>query len=355
MDDVPNDWKAREKQLADVRYAQSIPAKTLQEFCREYEPPAYVLERIVRTNAVYTLTAKTGAGKTGFLTIFGLAVATGRRAVLETDVEPGRVCYIACENADDVRMRLIAACFLLNIDVREVGDRFVVIDRREKPEALALRLALDTEERGNFSLIIVDTLASIFDGTDINDNVQAGEFIRRLRPLTGLPGSPAVVIAAHPVKNAAEDNLLPYGGGAILNEVDGNLTLWRDIAGIAKLHWQGKIRGLEFEPPAFRFEITGSPDMLDVKGRQVQVPVMRPTTGEDADAKAAAAANVDIRVLRAMLAAPDDTIRDWATAADVPRSNLHRKLAALAKQGLVRCALNKWAVTPKGEKSLANV
>ena len=69
---------------------------------------------------------------------------------------------------------------------------------------------------GPFSLIIGDTLQALFDGNDINDNVQAGEFMRRRRPLTQIKGNPAVIVAAHPVKNAAADNLIPYGGGAIL-------------------------------------------------------------------------------------------------------------------------------------------
>jgi hypothetical protein len=34
-------------------------------------------------------------------------------------------------------------------------------------------------------------------------------------------------VSAHPIKNASENALVPYGSGAILNEVDGNLTLWK--------------------------------------------------------------------------------------------------------------------------------
>jgi hypothetical protein len=85
--------------------------------------------------------------------------------------------------------------------------------------------------------------------------------MRRLRPLTKIGGLPTVVVAAHPIKNAAEDNLLPYGSGAILNEVDGNLTLWKQPAtGFVSLHWQGKLRGIDFEPVMFRFEEASSHD-----------------------------------------------------------------------------------------------
>jgi hypothetical protein len=56
------------------------------------------------------------------------------------------------------------------------------------------------------------------------------------------------LVAAHPIKNAPEDNLMPYGSGAILNEVDGNLTLWKNPnTGIVSLYWQGKLRGFDGE------------------------------------------------------------------------------------------------------------
>jgi hypothetical protein len=70
-----------------------------------------------------------------------------------------------------------------------------------------------------------------------------------LRLLTSCEGNPAVLVLCHPVKSAAKDNLLPRGGGAFLNEVDANLTLWAEVQGeTSTLHWQGKIRGADFRP-----------------------------------------------------------------------------------------------------------
>ena len=41
-------------------------------------------------------------------------------------------------------------------------------------------------------------LAAYFDGTDLNNNVEGGNFMRRLRALSTVLGNPAVVIPAHP-------------------------------------------------------------------------------------------------------------------------------------------------------------
>ena len=86
-------------------------------------------------------------------------------------------------------------------------------------------------------LVIYDTFQAGFDGDEFNNNAQVLKFIKRLRPLTILLGQPAVLVLMHPTKNAGEDNLVPYGEGSIMNEVDGNLTVWS--SGSIKIPWGG--------------------------------------------------------------------------------------------------------------------
>jgi len=77
------------------------------------------------------------------------------------------------------------------------------------------------------TLVVVDTVAAYFEGDDDNDNVQMGNYARLLRSMTKLPGGPCVLALAHPTKRAADDDLIPKGGGPFLNEVDGNVALRR--------------------------------------------------------------------------------------------------------------------------------
>src|SRR5262245_17785336 len=244
-----------------------IRFKSFAEFCQEYEPLAYTLEPVLRKSSLYTLTARTGHGKTALLVIIALAIATGRKDIIRLDVSKGRVGFLTFENPDDVRMRFMIAAYALNILPSEINSRIMVLDARMKPELVYAgldRLAKDDP----FSLVIVDTFAALFDGDNTNYATQGGEFMRRMRPFAKIEGKPTTLIAAHPIKNAPEDNLLPYGSGAILNEVDGNLTLWKNPnTGIVSLYWQGKLRGLDFDPIPFRFESLSSPDLLDIKGR----------------------------------------------------------------------------------------
>jgi AAA domain len=338
---------------ADRKPSTPATLKTAAEFCAEYAPLSYAIEPIVRSRSLYTLTAKTGAGKTALMVAAGLAVPTGRSDILGVDVEQGRVAYCAFENPDDVRMRLMIAAYLLNVNLADLADRLVVLDVRMKPEDVIVKLAA-ASEGGFFSLILADTLAAWFDGKDINDNVQAGDFIRRVRPLTALPGNPSVLVAAHPTKGAGEDQLVPYGGGAILNEVDGNLSLWRKPdTGNVHLHWQGKLRGLEFKQRPFRFEIASSPDILDAKGRQVQLPVIRPIAEADDEARQQIERNLDAALLRVMKDNPSGSQADWATAIGLRnKSGVNRKLQQLKGEKLVETALGRWILTAKAEKAL---
>jgi hypothetical protein len=138
-----------------------------------------------------------------------------------------------------------------------------------------------------------------------------------------------------------------------LNEVDGNLTLWRkpDTATV-HLHWQGKLRGLEFTPQPFRFEIVGSPDILDAKGRQVQLPVIRPIAPADEEARQAGDTNLAPRLLRAIKANPAGSQNDWAVAIDRSKSGVNRHLQGLRAEKLVDVQLGRWFITARGEKAL---
>ena len=175
-----------------------------------------------------------------------LAVATGRPDILNLDVEKGRVVYLAIENPDDTVSRFTIAQHFYSILDSTLGDRLFIITVKATPESVFAALE-QLSRPGGFALVIVDTLAAYFDGTDMNDNVAAGNFMRRLRALSTVLGNPAVVVPAHPTKGATAGSLSPYGAGAIVNEVDGNLTLWR-VGAVCKLHWQTKLRGPDFAP-----------------------------------------------------------------------------------------------------------
>jgi hypothetical protein len=356
---------------------------------RKREPLRYAIDGVVWRGRVYTDTGPTNAGKTALWTMASLAVATGRADILGLDVERGRVAYLAIENPYDTVSRFTIAQHFHRIPNPTLHDRLFIVTVKAAPEAVFAALE-KLARSGAFALVIVDTLAAYFDGTDLNNNVEAGNFIRRLRTLTTVLGNPAVVIPAHPIKGADQSKLSPYGGGAIINEVDGNLTLWR-VGNTCTLHWQMKLRGPNFAPVRFQFRDYGCDGVLDAKGRRVIMPLLVPYTERAAGRLALPAparlqprphhgqrqprgdaaplrlpdlsqdrqrsarsddASPDTKLLRAMTADPSGTQADWATATGVAKSNVNRRLKRLEGEGLVHGADGRWTVTPAGKRTI---
>lgn len=236
------------------------------EMVRRFTPPDYCIDGIVQNGFIYSLTAATGTGKTAVLLLLSALKAQGA-SLAGRDVPKGRVVYFAGENPDDVIMRWIAAAHQTGFDLDEIDVHFVpgVFDI----ENCFTEVESAVDRAGGASLIIVDTSAAYFTGDDENGNVPMGRHARKLRTLTTLPGSPAVLVACHPTKSADQSNLLPRGGGAFIAEMDGNFTCQRTESGTVKLHWQGKFRGPDFEPMQFDLSTVTAPTLKDSRGREI--------------------------------------------------------------------------------------
>jgi hypothetical protein len=319
--------------------------KDAATFIRSYVPIRYNVDGMLPSGSLCGLTGRTGHGKTAFATMLSLAGATGRGEIFGRKVRQGRVAYISMENPEDFKMKLAANCFLHAILYDEIAPFMTVFDDQHSPESIEEGLKLDAKENGPFKFIFYDTLQAGFalaGGGDFNNNAEVLKFIMRLRPLTELPGRPSTIILTHPTKNATEADLVPYGGGAILNELDANLTLWATSQNQIKLHWN-KVRGPQFEPCHFH--------IVDDMRRQIMLPVMRPSTELDAEERAAQEGNTQLALLKALIENAKGTQRDWAMEIGKSVSTVAKTLKKLEKEKLVRNILDKWKVTPAGQKA----
>jgi len=243
-------------------------------FTSNFTPPDYLIEGLLSRRFVYSFTARTGAGKTAIALLLAVLVALAR-ALGGREIERGRVLYFAGENAVDVKMRWIAMADHLKFDRHAIDVHFI-----EGVVKLSLKQVADTIKReaealGGVDFVVVDTCAAYFEGDDDNNNVQMLEHAKRMRELCKLPGEPCVLVISHPVKDASPDNLLPRGGGAFLNEMDGNLTAMLDDK-TTTIHWQGKFRGADFDPMAFQICEVTTPELIDSKGRAIRTVIAKP-------------------------------------------------------------------------------
>jgi hypothetical protein len=329
---------------------------TAAEFVAGFKPPIYVIDGIVQRGSLYTATGRTGAGKTAVMMLLASYTARGK-ALKGRYVEQGAVLYLAGENPDDLRARLMVLADREGFDPAELPMFFIsgVVDIK----ASMPRIRAEMQVRGvELLLVIVDTAAAYFLGDDDNSNAQKGAYARDvLRPLTTLPGKPAVIVPAHPVKNAAKDNLLPAGGGAFANEVDGNLTLWADTQEQSTLHWHGKIRGPEFEPITFKLETARSDKVVNANGDLMPSVVASPISEFEAEANAKEQHTDENLILGILLVNPPISLANiarkanWTTGTGEPaRTKVNRLCHGLRDDGLITLKRKHWRLTNAGRK-----
>lgn len=251
------------------------------DFVGDHRPPACVIDGIVRRRHLYTLTACTGGGKTAVALTVGVHVATGR-PIGGRRVDPGNVIYLAAENADDVRTRLIYTCDRLGVDPKRLRMHFV--ERPFDIDRWFDEVNRKVHRLGGAALVVTDTgpaFLAAFGVDDENANMPMLRFARAMRRITELPGSPAHLVLWHPTKSLqAKGQLLPRGGGALLAEVDGNLCIELDHdTKVAIVHWAGKLRGPDFEPLRFRLEAGTCSRLFDAAGHPVHSVCAIPVDG----------------------------------------------------------------------------
>jgi hypothetical protein len=220
-----------------------IPVRKLIE---TYSPPDYLIDRLFKRGYLYGITGATGSGKTAVALALAMSVAKGQ-PVGDRQVRKGRVVYFAGENPDDVRARLAGM-----LD-KDNGDEDIPLSVCEQATRDGAEKGLTRLLRKNeaVALLIIDTSAAYFAGEDENDNKQALDHAKWLRNISArVPGNPAVLVCCHPHKGAERDELIPRGGSAFVNELDGNLSCEK-AGDFSVLRTCGKYRDVDFPPIAF--------------------------------------------------------------------------------------------------------
>lgn len=325
-------------------------------FTAGFVAPEYIIDGVVQRGRLYTLTAPTGSGKTAVMLYASVAISTGMKFGSK-EVEKGDVLFLAGENPDDVRARVIATLKFYGIDAASCNLHFVAGTFSIRKDMQRLRE--EAERLPNLIMVVIDTFAAYFDGEDENSNAQALDFARVARQLTTFKSKPAVIMPAHPVKGATKGNLAPKGGSSLVNEVDGNLTLWNE-GGLLKLHWQVKFRGADFEPLEFELETKTYDELKDAKGRQMPTILAKPVIDER-----------KIQIMRRNLSDEDllliniekhpdrsvaDRCEDLLMVNDkgVPKkSSLQGVLMRLKEQKLIKRFRTRWELTKDGKKAVA--
>jgi hypothetical protein len=318
------------------------------QFMATMRSPSYLLDGVLQRGRVYSFTGLTGHAKTLLAQLLGSAVGAGR-LFGHREVCQGSVLFLAGENAENVKLQFYGLCADQGIDPTTLPIYWH--DGAFRIDDAAARVAQDAASIPNLNLVIPDTLQAFFPGDDDNSNIQMLAAARQFRALTEMPSRPTVLIPAHPVKNARRDNLLPRGGSAFLNEVDGNLTVWADD-GIATLHWQGKHRGPSFDPMEFELVRTEPPGLVDEKGRQMPCTVARPLLIARGEQIAKENITREDRALQAIRANAMLSYQGLADHIGISKSTAKRLHEKLRTEKWIKPKGRGWVLTAAGEDVL---
>ena len=329
-------------------------AKMVEDFV----PPDYQIDGIVQRRFLYSVTAPTGAGKTALLTMLAAISALGR-PFGPHGVEQCKVLYFAGENPDDVTMRWIAMAEHMEFDAKTIEVHFIrgTFSIPEMFNAIRVQIA----KMDGVGLVIIDTSAAYFQGTDENGNVELGNHARDLRGLTTLPGEPAVLVACHPTKSADPANLLPRGGGAFLAEVDGNLVCIRNGDGTVKLWWHGKFRGPDFKPVPFELQTVTTEQLRDSKGRQIPTVLARVISDDEERERYVSARRDEDEAIVSLQNGPKSFSGlakdlDWISdSGAVNKSKGQRVMEKLKEAGLASLERTGWVLTKKGQEAASQI
>jgi AAA domain len=323
------------------------------EFIAGFTPPDYLIVGWLQRRFVYSLTAATGDGKTAVALLVTLLISQGFR-LGKLEVKHGRVLYFAGENPDDVRMRWMATTQQFGLAPKDVDNVYFVPGVFKFTE-ISERIRQEMETR-ELSLVVVDTSAAYFETDDENNNMQALAHAKRLRELSRLPGGPTVLMCCHPTKNA--ESLVPRGGGAFLNEVDGNLTCKRDDL-VVELHWHGKFRGPDFAPLLFQLKIVTHERLKDTDGNLIQTVVAQPLTDEGLKDMTARSRADEDQALLSIDENPALSSRDRAQqigwfmkSGDPYHMRVVRAEKALERGKLIKRDRDRWEITDRGKKEV---
>ena len=289
-----------------VSFQDRRHSMNLNSLLQNHTAPEYLIDGLFKRGYLYAMTGLTASGKTAVALCLGMHVA--RSVPLgDREVKGGRVMYFAGENPDDVTQRLFGMTD--GLDVSAINLVVVPYASRETAELAIAELIGD---RLPIAMVIVDTSTAYFAGDDENDNKDALDHAKWLRSIsTRLPGNPAILVCCHPVKNADESNMLPRGGSAFLNEVDGNLACIKQ-GDFSVISQHGKYRDVDFPPIAFRRSVK-YPEKLKSKSGKQMATIIAHVASEMAFAAAESETSVeDLRILEMLNNNPAMSLREIA-------------------------------------------
>lgn len=329
---------------------QDFKIDSSAEFLSDLKPLEYLVDGILPMGVTYSLTGYAGHGKTTLALQFALSIARGE-LFADRDTSKGRVLILAGENPYNVKWQYAAALAARGLKPQDVDIHFVQgrFSITEWTDVLRAKM----EAMPDLKLVIIDSLQAFFEGDNDNDNAQMVEMAHRLRGLCETSQRPALLIIAHPAgKTPQKDNLVPRGGGAFLNEIDGNLTVWSQDATQQTLHHSQKFRGAGFDPIEWVMQTHEFPHLTDSHGTPLKLPVSRPESVIERANRENASDGYLRQYLDLVEQGKAPSVRETAARFNISRWKMQQIIETAKTEKLIRRHAKTYVITDGGKDFL---
>lgn len=319
-------------------------------FLSDLEPLEYLIDGLLPVGVTYSLTGHAGHGKTTLALQFAISVARGEMFA-ERDTSKGSVLILAGENPYNVKWQYAAALAARDLNARDVDIHWV--QGRFSINQWAEVLRSKMESMPDLKLVVVDSLQAFFEGDNDNDNTQMVEMAHKLCNMCQTSNRPAILIIAHPAgKVPSKDNLVPRGGGAFLNEIDGNLTVWSQDASQQTLHHSQKFRGAGFDPMEWVMQIHEFSHLTDIHGTPLKLPVSRPETLIERSNREVKSDTILRQYLETVGRGKPLSVREAAGQFAVSRYRMEQVIKTAKDEKLIKRHAKTWVLTDGGKDFL---
>jgi len=327
-----------------------FPISDSAAFLSDLRPLEYLVDGLLPMGVTYSLTGHAGHGKTTLALQFALSVARGEMFG-ERETSKGRVLILAGENPYNVKWQYAAALAARNLSPADVDIHFVEGRFSINQFSDVLRAKMDAMP--DLKLVIVDSLQAFFEGDNDNDNTQMVEMAHKLRALCATERRPALLIIAHPAgKVPTKDNLVPRGGGAFLNEIDGNLTIWSQDASQQTLHHSQKFRGAGFDAMEWVMHVHEFSHLTDIHGTPLKLPVSRPETVSERSTREVVNDDLLRRYLETVADETPLSVREGASQYRVSRYRMEQIIKTAKEEKLIKRYAKTYRITDGGKDFL---
>jgi len=171
----------KSRQAAAARVADEEPATPItvlkRSDLRALPSPEPIVDGLLYTNSIATLSAAGGLGKTVIALAIAASAQTGK-SFLGRNVRLGKTLYIAGEGVGAFDDRIAAWELANGLDPGTVDFDTATVGALNPA---TLRELTKMHEREQYQLIVVDTIAALVHLKNENDNSEVSDFMRRFR------------------------------------------------------------------------------------------------------------------------------------------------------------------------------